>query len=152
MEEQEQQHRPAAIGDISWTEETYGSESYININVQQAPAQDDAHPRQQNDTLAMTEIHTFPKELPDWSNLNILHRNTLPPRASFFVYDTVTDALTRDPSKSRTLSLSGTWKFSLAKSPFDAPDFYEKEFDTAKWGTIQVPGMWQLQGYGKGPQ
>jgi beta-galactosidase len=151
---EEQEHRPAAIGEIFWTEETYGSDSYININVQQAQAQDNAHPhsRQQNDTFAMTEIHTFPKELPDWSNLDVLHRNTLPPRASFFVYDTVTDALTRDPSKSRTLSLSGTWKFSLAKSPFDAPDFYEKEFDAAKWGTIQVPGMWQLQGYGKGPQ
>jgi beta-galactosidase len=102
---EEQEHRPAAIGEIFWTEETYGSDSYININVRQALAQDKAHPRQQNDTLTMTEIHTFPKELADWSNLDVLHRNTLPPRASFFVYDTVTDALTRDPSKSRTLSL-----------------------------------------------
>jgi beta-galactosidase len=144
------EHRPTAIGHLSWTEETDGSDVYININVQ--PAQDSLHPRQNNDRLTMTEIPTFPKALPDWSNLDVLHRNTLPPRASFFAYDTVADALTRDPAKSKTLSLSGTWKFSLAKSPFDAPEFYGKQFDAAKWGTIQVPGMWQLQGYGKGPQ
>ncbi len=52
-----------------------------------------------------------------------------------------------------TKKRSGTWKFSLAKSPFDAPsDFFEKNFDAEKWGDIKVPGMWQLQGYGKGPQ
>jgi beta-galactosidase len=101
----------------------------------------------------MAETHTFPKELPDWSNLEVLHRNTLPPRATFFLFDNEEDALTRDVEKAKSLSLSGTWKFSLAKSPFDAPtDFFGKKFDSGKWGTIEVPGMWQLQGYGKGPQ
>jgi beta-galactosidase len=101
----------------------------------------------------MTETHTFPKGLPDWSNLEVIHKNTLPPRASFHLYDNEANALTRDTTKSRSLSLSGTWKFSLAKSPFDAPrDFFEKNFDAQKWGKIEVPGMWQLQGYGKGPQ
>jgi beta-galactosidase len=101
----------------------------------------------------MTEPHTFPKFIPDWSNLKVIHKNTLPPRATFHLYDNESDALTRDTSKSKSLSLSGIWKFSLAKSPFDAPaDFFEKEFDAQKWGQIQVPGMWQLQGYGRGPQ
>lgn len=103
--------------------------------------------------IKMTETHTFPKELPDWSNLEVLHRNTLPPRANFFLFDSEEDALTRDVAKAKALSLSGTWKFNLAKSPFDAPsDFFEEKFDAGKWGDIQVPGMWQLQGYGKGPQ
>ncbi len=101
----------------------------------------------------MTETHTFPEGLPDWSNLEVIHKNTLPPRASFLPYDNVADALTRDPSKSKTLSLSGTWKFSLEDSPFDAPvTFFDPGFDTTEWGKIEVPGMWQLQGYGKGPQ
>ncbi|KAF8850106.1 hypothetical protein BDZ45DRAFT_708505 [Acephala macrosclerotiorum] len=100
----------------------------------------------------MTETHTFPKVLPDWSNLEVLHRNTLPPRATFFLYNSSEDALTRDISKSKTLSLSGTWEFSLAKSPFDVPeDFFNPGYNTAEWGKIEVPGMWQLQGYGKGP-
>jgi beta-galactosidase len=104
-------------------------------------------------TINMAEIHTFPKELPDWSNLEVLHRNTLPPRASFFLFDNSEDALTRDVARAKSYSLSGTWKFSLAKSPFDAPsNFFEEKFDVGSWGDIQVPGMWQLQGYGKGPQ
>lgn len=101
----------------------------------------------------MVETNTFPEALPDWSNLKVIHKNTLPPRATFFLYDNATDALTRDPTKSKTHSLSGKWKFSVAKSPFDAPsDFYSSGFDTSSWGDIQVPGMWQMQGYGKGPQ
>ncbi|KUJ12663.1 family 2 glycosyl hydrolase [Mollisia scopiformis] len=112
-----------------------------------------SHPaNSKSSNVSMTETHTFPKELPDWSNLEVLHRNTLPPRASFFLYNTYEDALTRDISKSKSLSLSGTWKFSLAKSPFDVPlDFYNPEYNTAEWGKMEVPGMWQLQGYGKGP-
>lgn len=84
----------------------------------------------------------------------MLHRNTLPPRASFFIYSNVKDALERNVPKSKTLCLSGTWKFHLAKGPFSAPpDFFEqKKFDVADWPDIQVPGMWQLQGFGKGPQ
>lgn len=103
--------------------------------------------------LEMGGSHTFPTATPDWSNIEVLHRNTLPPRASFFVYDDVKHALKRDVSKSKTLSLSGTWKFDLAKGPFAAPpDFFEDKFEVAQWGDIKVPGMWQLQGYGKGPQ
>src|SRR6187402_1820697 len=52
-------------------------------------------------TSAMTERHALPKGLPDWSSLEVIHRNTLPPRASFLLYDNPTDALTRDPSKSK---------------------------------------------------
>lgn len=97
--------------------------------------------------------HTFPAAKPDWNNLSVIHKNTLPPRASFFLYNNPEDALTRDSSKSKTQSLSGTWQFSLANSPFDGPaDFFELNFDASKWEKIDVPGMWQLQGYGKGPQ
>ncbi|RDW75471.1 hypothetical protein BP6252_06613 [Coleophoma cylindrospora] len=100
----------------------------------------------------MAETHTFPEALPDWSNLKVIHKNTLPPRATFFLYDTPADAITRDPSKSKTHSLSGKWKFSVAKSPFDAPTgFHSSGFDVSSWGDIEVPGMWQMQGYGKGP-
>ena len=99
------------------------------------------------------ETHSFPTKLPDWSNLDVIHRNTLPPRASFFVYDSVEAALTREFLLSKTVSLSGTWKFNLSRSPFEAPnDFFDPKYDTSKWGDIKVPGMWQLQGYGKGPQ
>ncbi|OWO98301.1 hypothetical protein B2J93_5018 [Marssonina coronariae] len=68
-------------------------------------------------------------------------------------YDTPAEALTRDNEKARKLSLSGTWKFNVVKGSSDAPeDFYDPKFDAGNWGNILVPGMWQMQGYGKGPQ
>ena len=101
----------------------------------------------------MGETHTFPEALPDWNNLKVIHRNTLPPRSSFYLYGNAKDALTRDATKSKTHRLSGKWKFSLANSPFDAPsEYYSSEYDTSKWDEVDVPGMWQLQGHGKGPQ
>lgn len=95
---------------------------------------------------------TFPAERPDWANLSVLHRNTLEPRANFKVYSTEENALSRDETKARGISLAGKWKFSLANSPFEAPEGFEAaSFDSSKWSDIVVPGMWQLQGFGKGP-
>nr|XP_036589866.1 glycosyl hydrolase family 2 [Colletotrichum truncatum]KAF6801871.1 glycosyl hydrolase family 2 [Colletotrichum truncatum] len=104
-------------------------------------------------TVVAPPTHVHPKNVPDWSNLKVLHRNTLPPRSYFFLYNNEKDALTRDTTKSKSLLLSGKWKFHLTHSPFAGPrDFYERDFDTSKWDDIVVPGMWQCQGYGRGPQ
>jgi hypothetical protein len=132
-----------------WSEEPSSPNSeYVQVNIRGKDKQ-----RSDEAETILKAGHTFPPKLPDWSNIEVLHRNTLPPRASFFIYDDVKDALTRDVSKSRTLSLSGTWKFSLAKCPFDAPEgFQDPKYDTSGWDDIKVPGMWQLQGHGKGPQ
>lgn len=55
--------------------------------------------------------------------------------------------------RSRAALLSGTWGFDLSTSPFQGPrDFHRTDFDHEKWKLIKVPGMWQLQGFGKGPQ
>lgn len=139
-----------------WSEEpSIETSDYVHINLRQDQENgiSPALALRPKKDLKMDETHTFPTKIPDFSNLKVLHRNTLPPRASFFVYDTVKDALTRDVAKSKSLSLNGEWKFSLAKGPFDVePDFFSPTFDAAGWGKIKVPGMWQLQGYGKGPQ
>lgn len=96
---------------------------------------------------------THPADPPDWNNLSILHKNTLPARAYFHNYPSEADALTYNIAKSRTHNLSGIWKFQHAYSPFEAPEnFQSPSFDTSKWSDIAVPGMWQLQGFGKGPQ
>ncbi|PSN65078.1 intracellular beta-galactosidase BgaD [Corynespora cassiicola Philippines] len=95
-------------------------------------------------------VDVQPAEVPDWNNLSILHKNTLPIRSYFHSYNSEADALTYDAAKSKTHSLSGTWKFQHANSPFEAPEGFEApSFDVSKWDDIAVPGMWQLQGYGK---
>ena len=91
----------------------------------------------------------FPQRKPDWSNIDIIHRNTLLPRSHFFLYEDEEDALTANTKRSCSIKLSGTWKFHHANSPFEAPkDFAVVTFDTSRWHDIQVPGIWQLQGWG----
>jgi beta-galactosidase len=80
----------------------------------------------------------------DYENHNILARNRLKGRAYFL------------PECS--ISLNGIWDFHYATSPVHAPDprtksaaINSKELsdDGIKWSAINVPGHWELQGYGK---
>lgn len=106
------------------------------------------------DAASMPSHGTFPASTPDWNNLSVLHRNTLAPRSTFYLYDNEADALSRDISKSKSQLLSGKkWKFHHSTSPFKGPStFYEASYDSSAWDKVQVPSMWQCQGYGKGPQ
>ncbi len=95
-------------------------------------------------------IETAWEETPDWSNLSVIHRNTLPPRSYFFAYPSASATLSRDLTKADVVSLSGTWKLHVAESPLDAPvGFSDLSFDPTEWKDVTVPGMWQLQGFGR---
>lgn len=91
---------------------------------------------------------SFPESQPDWSNLQVLHRNTLPTRFHFFHYGSEDSARScnRDASEYYR-SLNGTWQFRYDESPLKAPKWDSQ--DPMSWDTINVPGMWQLQGYGR---
>ncbi len=100
------------------------------------------------------KVHVHPAKKPDWNNLEVLHRNTLAPRSHFFLYKSEEDALAGDVGRSRAQKLSGnTWKLDVAPGPFQGPvGFYDRQFDVSRWADVEVPGMWQCQGFGKGPQ
>lgn len=71
---------------------------------------------------------------PDYANEAVFRRNTLPPR-SYYIPETA-------------LSLNGHWNFHYASTPLEAPEPTTPVADT-RWTPIQVPGHWQLQGYGR---
>ncbi|KAK4151934.1 glycoside hydrolase [Chaetomidium leptoderma] len=105
------------------------------------------------------QTHVFPPSTPDWNDLDVIHRNTLPPRAQFFLYENREHARSRRVSRSKSQLLSGEWLFHHSASPLAGPtDFHQHNPDDLalkqEWRgqTVRVPGMWQLQGYGKGPQ
>ncbi|KAF2682594.1 glycoside hydrolase family 2 protein [Lentithecium fluviatile CBS 122367] len=101
-------------------------------------------------SLNQRSVH--PEYAPDWSNLKVIHRNTLPPRSQFHLYDSEADALSANVRESRAALLSGYWGFDLSYTPFAGPrEFYRTDFDHSEWKLVSVPGMWQLQGFGKGP-
>ncbi|KAJ5679062.1 Glycoside hydrolase family 2 N-terminal [Penicillium macrosclerotiorum] len=88
---------------------------------------------------------SFPQARPDWNNLEVIHRGTLPPRAHFYTYSSEKEALTLNRDLSEYISLNGTWKFRHDASPFEAPEWASA--NPLTWDDIKVPGMWQLQGY-----
>ncbi len=76
--------------------------------------------------------------------------------SDYFAYET--EALARQnqsplnrpmEKSSRYMSIEGTWKFNWVESANERPtDFYTLKYDDSSWGTMPVPGIWELNGYG----
>jgi beta-galactosidase len=89
-------------------------------------------------------------QTPEWENSEIFGINKETARATFLPYaneqQAVADVYSASPYY---LSLDGTWKFNWHKKPVDKPEgFYKQGYDVSKWDNIQVPGNWELQGFG----
>lgn len=71
-------------------------------------------------------------------------------RSSFFAYETAEAAKKDNPTLSSNYqTLHGVWKFNWVDDSDQRPtNFWEKNFDDSNWGTMVVPGMWELNGYG----
>lgn len=84
-----------------------------------------------------------------WENLQLTHENRLPPRAYFFSYDSLAQArsFVRENS-SRFMPLSGQWNFQFFTNPLLVPEAFTSEYMN-DWGSITVPGMWQMEGHGQ---
>lgn len=86
----------------------------------------------------------------EWQDQNVNEVNRLPMHASFFPYATKEGALANNPKNQENyLSLNGDWKFNWVENADQRPvDFFGIEFNDKGWGSIPVPGMWELNGYG----
>lgn len=85
----------------------------------------------------------------DWENPRVFDVNTLPARATSISFPTEESAravtLTKSP---RHLSLNGAWRFHFVPVATQAPRIGDTKFDDATWNPIEVPGNWELQGWG----
>lgn len=86
----------------------------------------------------------------EWHNMEVNNVNRLPVHTTFFAFENEQLALKCDMTKSkRFLSLHGHWKFNWVENADQRPtDFYKTDLDDSAWGTMPVPGMWELNGYG----
>ena len=84
-----------------------------------------------------------------YENLNVLHENTMPSRAYYIPASKRMDNLMEHREESdRMQLLNGTWKFQYYNSIYDIQEsFFEKDYDTEKFDEIQVPSVWQMEGY-----
>lgn len=86
----------------------------------------------------------------EWRDLSVNEVNRYPIHTNFFNYESTSLALSGDKTQSANfMSIDGVWKFSLVENADQRPtDFYEVGLDDSSWGTMPVPGMWELNGYG----
>ncbi len=86
-----------------------------------------------------------------WNNPRVNSDRRLANVSDFFAYES--EQLAQDGKKDKSkrfLSLDGKWKFHFVRNANERPmDFYEPKLNDASWGSMPVPGMWELNGYGE---
>ncbi len=91
------------------------------------------------------EVHATP----EWEDETRNGWGSLPPSATRVPMPSVEAAKERGGKSPWVQSLNGDWSFHWAKDPDSRPeDFADPAFDVSGWDRIEVPGNWQLQGYG----
>ena len=89
-------------------------------------------------TLCLLSLSTLRAQKPEpWQDPDVFEENRLPMHASF-----VTD-------QQQTLTLNGRWRFHWNETAETRLRGFEVvDFDDSRWRDIQVPGLWELNGYG----
>jgi len=104
--------------------------------------------------VCTTSLRAQPNQYYDLSkyieNPSLYQENQEAPHVPLCSFDKSDQALLGDFSQSPFyLSMNGVWKFSWYSTPQDAPDsFHTISFPVDQMNEIQVPGTWQMQGYG----
>ena len=89
-------------------------------------------------------------KLPYWRDVQVTSVNTVAPHAAFMTYANRTQALSGRYEKSSYYQLlNGIWKFYYADSEKSLPaGVTAAQVDESTWHSIQVPGNWEVQGFG----
>ena len=99
--------------------------------------------------LASVGLTAFAQQ-PEWQDPNVNAINRAPMHTNYFAYESEQAALKGCRLASDNyMTLNGTWKFNWVQNADQRPtDFYKVDFNDKGWDNIQVPGVWELNGYG----
>ena len=88
----------------------------------------------------------------EWQDMSVNDINRMPLHATSFSFESADAASRGMTSSERYVTLDGTWRFFWTANADDAlpENFFAPEFDDNAWGTMPVPGMWELQRNSKG--
>lgn len=86
----------------------------------------------------------------EWKNPEINAVNRSPMHTNYFAYSSQEEASKGEKETSKNfMTLNGTWKFNWVKNADARPtEFYRTDFNDKGWDNMQVPGVWELNGYG----
>ena len=99
--------------------------------------------------LASLGLTAFAQQ-PEWQDPNVNAINRAPMHTNYFAYESEQAALKGCRLASDNyMTLNGTWKFNWVENADQRPtDFYKTDFNDKGWDDMQVPGIWELNGYG----
>lgn len=106
--------------------------------------------------MALAAASAFAQKTPVWQDPAVNQINRLQDRANYFAFENEGLALKDTGAKanakaqsSRFMSIDGKWKFYWVESADQRlKDYYSAKVDDSKWGTMPVPGMWEMNRYG----
>ena len=82
-----------------------------------------------------------------WEDPKTVYINKEKGHAIAMPYDSVDDALSENESKYKQ-TLNGKWKFYWQRGLDNQPDGFEQpSYDVSAWDEINVPSVWQCEGY-----
>ena len=94
---------------------------------------------------------TYAQTFTEWHDSEVNQINRAPMHATYKIFDTADAASGEycDKNNPYRISLNGTWQFDWVENADRRPtDFYRTDYNDASWDTMEVPAMWELNGYG----
>lgn len=86
----------------------------------------------------------------EWRNPEVNAVNRAPMHTNYFAFESA-DAAKKDVKEQSAnyMTLNGVWKFNWVKDADARPtDFWKAGFNDKGWDDLQVPAVWELNGYG----
>ena len=86
----------------------------------------------------------------EWLDPEINAVNRAPMHTNYFAYESTDAAMKGEKNQSANyMTLNGTWKFFWVPNADQRPtDFWKVGFNDKGWDNMQVPAVWELNGYG----
>lgn len=99
--------------------------------------------------LSFLQLFVFAQS-DEWKNSEQNEVNRLPMHTHYFPYESMEMAQKNIPTASNNyMTLNGKWKFFWVKDADKRPlTFYKPEYDDAGWNYLNVPALWEMNGYG----
>ena len=100
-------------------------------------------------TLALFSLFSTAQKK-EWLDPEVNAINRAPMHAGYFAYESTASALAGEKElSSNYMTLNGPWKFNWVRNADQRPTtFFQTKFNDKGWDTIQVPAVWELNGYG----
>lgn len=99
--------------------------------------------------LAICTFSGNAQSFKEWQDPAINAINRAPMHTNYFAYESAEAAKGDKEESSNFMTLNGIWKFDwVANADARPTDFWKQDFNDKGWNDLQVPGVWELNGYG----